>query len=172
MKPPLQLTLAILKPDVFAHPLKYQYVQTRILEAGFYVIKSAVFHPTLELVEQFYEEHREKFFYNRLITFLSSDTLSVHILARENAISYWRNMIGPTKVFKAIHEDPECIRSMVGVSDTRNSVHGSDSPETAKREINFFFPQFRYDDWFKTHEQKLRQAKTVNFDEDSWEHKL
>lgn len=69
------------------------------------------------------------------------------ILAGDNAISKWRTLLGPTKVFKAIFTHPESIRGQFGLSDTRNACHGSDSMQSAKREIELFFPKFDVDRW-------------------------
>ena len=75
--------------------------------------------------EQFYSDHKEKFFYNRLLTFMSSGPSDVHILAEYNAIFKWRQLLGPTKVYQAQFTDPNSIRGMFGLSDTRNAAHGS-----------------------------------------------
>lgn len=74
---------------------------------------------------QFYHDHKDKFFFNRLVTFMSSGPCYIHILARENAIEFWRTMMGPTKVFKTIFTHPESIRGVHGLTDTRNATHGS-----------------------------------------------
>lgn len=67
------------------------------------------------------------------------------ILERENAIQAWRNLLGPTKVFKTIYSHPDSIRGLFGLSDTRNACHGSDSPESAVQEIEKVFPGFKYE---------------------------
>lgn len=80
---------------------------------------------TTEEAEQFYADHKGKFFYNRLLTFMSSGPSDVHILAGYDAISKWRQLLGPTKVYQAQFTDPNSIRGMFGLSDTRNAAHGS-----------------------------------------------
>ena len=70
--------------------------------------------------------------------------------------------MGPTKVFKALHQDPESIRAKYGLTDTRNVTHGSDSPETAEKEINFFFPDFDFEVW-RREEQKWFEDGKVTF---------
>eukprot|EP01117_Protostelium_nocturnum_P010014 TRINITY_DN3570_c0_g1_i1.p1 TRINITY_DN3570_c0_g1~~TRINITY_DN3570_c0_g1_i1.p1 ORF type:complete len:122 (-),score=33.92 TRINITY_DN3570_c0_g1_i1:232-597(-) len=96
--------------------------------------------------EKFYHEHRGKFFYQRLISFMSSGEIEVMILQSKSeertAIPQWRSLMGPTHIVKAKSTAPDSIRALFGYSDTRNAVHGSDSPETAKKEIHFFFPDF------------------------------
>lgn len=67
------------------------------------------------------------------------------ILEREEAISKWRELLGPTKVFKAIHSHPDSIRGLFGLTDTRNACHGSDSPESVAQEIQKIFPNFKLD---------------------------
>ncbi|XP_059156656.1 nucleoside diphosphate kinase 6-like isoform X2 [Physella acuta] len=99
--------------------------------------------------EEFYAEHRGKFFQNRLVSFMSSGPIWSHVLCGDDAIARWRKLMGPTKVLKTVFEDPQSIRGLYGLTDTRNCTHGSDSNETARREINFFFPEFNIDQWFE-----------------------
>ncbi|KAI1284884.1 Nucleoside diphosphate kinase 6 [Halotydeus destructor] len=138
----VQFTLAILKPDVCKNPKAREAIQRLILEEGFSNVKDKEIRLSLQQAEKFYEEHKDRFFYNRLTTFISSGLISVHVLARENAIAHWRKLLGPTKVYRTIFDEPQSLRGMYGLTDTRNSGHGSDSPETAFREIKFFFPDF------------------------------
>lgn len=78
-----------------------------------------------EDAHKFYDEHRNKFFFNRLVTFMCSGPSHVHILAKENAIQAWRDLMGPTKVYMTQHTHPCTIRGRHGLSDTRNVTHGS-----------------------------------------------
>ncbi|XP_076272036.1 nucleoside diphosphate kinase 6-like [Rhynchophorus ferrugineus] len=151
----LQLTLAIIKPHVIKNPFSLEAIRNIIVSSNFKVVKSKRKHITPHEAEMFYEEHMHKFFYNRLITFMTSGPSDVYILAKENAIKDWRTLMGPTKVYKAQFEARESIRGKYGFTDTRNATHGSDSPETAKREIGIFFPEFDYEGWFKTEEPKF-----------------
>lgn len=73
----------------------------------------------------FYEEHKEKFFYNRLLTFMCSGPSDIYILTDHNAIAKWRQLMGPTKVYQAQYTARDTIRGMYGLSDTRNATHGS-----------------------------------------------
>ena len=157
----LQLTLAILKPDVTAHPHVVHKIKEAILERGFYIVRSKRLHLTRARAADFYKEHEGRFFHNRLVTFMSSGPISTHILARENAIGEWRKLMGPTKVFKTIHEDPGSLRGQFGLTDTRNSTHGSDSDESARREIGFFFPEFNIDDWYKQSEMSFSRGDVI-----------
>lgn len=79
--------------------------------------------------------------------------------------------MGPTKVFKTIYEQPNTIRGRFGASDTRNSVHGSDSEENAKKEIGIFFPGFDVDLWYQN-EMDAFIKKQVEFNEDLVEHRI
>ena len=159
----IQLTLAILKPDVSAHPHIAYHIKKMMLNAGFLFVRSKRIHLTQSRVKEFYKEHEEKFFYNRLVSFMSSGPLTVHILARDQAITEWRKLMGPTKVFKTVYEDPDSIRGRFGLTDTRNSTHGSDSEETARKEIIFFFPEFNIEQWYKQ-EARYFEDGEVYFD--------
>lgn len=166
----LQLTLAIFKPDIISHPHIVHQVKHMIHENGFLFIRSKRMHLTRAKVQEFYQEHEGRFFYNRLVSFMSSGPISTHILARENAIAEWRKLMGPTKVFKTIYDEPDSIRGKFGLSDTRNSTHGSDSDKTARREMKFFFPEFNIDDWYDQNEKNFL-TKDVYFDEEHDIHK-
>jgi len=146
----LSLTLALLKPDITNMPYTLEQVRQMILKEGFIVLRSNII-PKMKRAqaEAFYEEHLGRFFYNRLVTYMSSGSVHAHILALPsnnyndtNAIKAWRGLMGPTKVMKTRYIEPDTIRGSFGLSDTRNCCHGSDSLATAKREINFFFPNF------------------------------
>ncbi|XP_026547227.1 nucleoside diphosphate kinase 6 [Notechis scutatus] len=106
---------------------------------------------------RFYQEHSGRFFYQRLVEFMSSGPMRVYILAHEEAITRWRRLMGPTKVYRARHTAPESIRGSLGLTDTRNSVHGSDSAASASKEIAFFFPDFSEEEWHQREEPQLRR---------------
>ena len=81
--------------------------------------------------------------------------------------------MGPTKVFKTRYSDPETIRGQFGLTDTRNSTHGSDSDATARKEMAFFFPDFDPEQFFREISPKLSlEATDVEFDEDKFVHKF
>lgn len=142
-----QLTLAILKPHVTKNPIHYQKIVEKILSANFKIVKTKRRTIALDDAEKFYTDHKMKFFYNRLVTYMTSGPSEVLILAKHNAILDWRSLMGPTKVYRAQFDAPESIRSQFGLSDTRNATHGSDSEDSAKREIAIFFPDFDKKDW-------------------------
>lgn len=82
-----------------------------------------------------------------------SGPIDVYILAGDNVINRWRALLGPTRVYKTVYSHPESIRSLYGLSDTRNVCHGSDSEESAKREIGIFFSNFNVDRWLEEHKK-------------------
>ncbi|NXP57310.1 NDK6 kinase, partial [Chloropsis cyanopogon] len=105
-----------------------------------------------------------RFFYQRLVEFMARDVprggpMWAYILAHEDAVPLWRSLMGPTKVFRARHSDPDSIRGAYGLTDTRNTTHGSDSPASASREIAFFFPEFDEQRWYEQEEPRLRRGR-------------
>lgn len=109
---------------------------------GFEIVRSKLMDMSIEEAERFYGEHEGKFFYQRLVAFMTSGPIIPMILEREDAIAQWRALMGPTHIRRARVEAPGSIRGRFAASDTRNSTHGSDSDESARREIAFFFPDF------------------------------
>lgn len=102
-----------------------QDIHKKILDNKFLVLRTKKTTISTKQAHEFYDEHRNKFFFNRLVTFMCSGPSYLHILARENAIQLWRDILGPTKVFKTVHSHPNTIRGLYGLSDTRNCAHGS-----------------------------------------------
>ncbi len=103
----LELTLAIIKPDVVAHPRRCQEIKQVILENKFYFVRSQEKRLLRSEAERFYAIHKGRFFFNRLVGFMSSGPLSVHILARHDAIAHWRHLMGPTKTFRSVQSPTE-----------------------------------------------------------------
>lgn len=161
----LQLTLAVIKPDVVAHPYRFRVIRDLILEKDFLVVRSKLLRWTRSDAERFYSEHKGRFFYNRLVGFMTSGPMCAQILAGDDAISRWRKLMGPTKTYRAKHLEPESIRGQHGLTDTRNATHGSDSPESATKEIGFFFPEFNIPLWYEREEPLLRTGKATFCDE-------
>uniref|UniRef100_T1JFH3 Nucleoside diphosphate kinase-like domain-containing protein n=1 Tax=Strigamia maritima TaxID=126957 RepID=T1JFH3_STRMM len=98
MKMRLQLTLAIIKPDISIYPFRLRFVRHLLLKNDFLIVRSRKMHLDVNEAEMFYQIHKDKFFYNRLVTYMSSGICYAHILAREDAIGAWRRLMGPTKV--------------------------------------------------------------------------
>jgi len=128
-------TLAIIKPDAVKKKLIGKIIQ-RIEEEGFKISGLKMLHLSKEEAKGFYIIHKDKNFYESLTDFLSSGQIVVMILEGENAIAHWRQVMGSTDPALAA---PGTLRHMYGFSIERNAVHGSDSPQTAAWEINYFY---------------------------------
>uniref|UniRef100_A0A182N809 Nucleoside diphosphate kinase n=1 Tax=Anopheles dirus TaxID=7168 RepID=A0A182N809_9DIPT len=133
------ITLAIFKPHCLKNPIAYETIQQLLSANGLKVIARKRINLSRAEAEQFYEEHKNKFFYRRLVSLMTSGPSEVVLLSGDNAIQQWRNLMGPTKVLKSVYTHPECIRSTFGLSDTRNATHGSDSEQSVTAERKFFF---------------------------------
>ncbi len=131
----LEQTLSIIKPDAVERNLENE-IKNIFLENKFKIIKDKKIHITKAEAEEFYKVHQTKPFYNDLCSYLSSGPIVVMILEKEDAILGNRKIMGATDPKKA---DEGTIRKKFGISIDKNSVHGSDSIENAKIEINFFF---------------------------------
>ncbi|KAF5288435.1 hypothetical protein FQR65_LT02087 [Abscondita terminalis] len=99
--PTLELTLAILKPHIIKNPTSLLEIRNAILSSNFKIVRSDRFTLTNKTAELFYKEHKDKFFFKRLITFMTSGPSDFYIMARHDAVHEWRKLMGPTKVFKA-----------------------------------------------------------------------
>jgi nucleoside-diphosphate kinase len=141
-----QYTFAMLKPDVAKCSLTRDAILSIIEKNGFKIVRIEERLMSLEQAKEFYSEHKKKFFYNRLTTFMSSSPIYALILAKNDAINSWRSLMGKANVYRTIYNDPDCLRSRFGLTDTRNAVHGSDSEKTVRREIAFFYPDFQHFD--------------------------
>ncbi|XP_050996349.1 nucleoside diphosphate kinase 6 [Acomys russatus] len=152
----LQLTLALIKPDAVAHPLILEAVHQQILSNKFLIVRTRELQWKKEDCRRFYREHEGRFFYQRLVEFMASGPIRAYILAHKDAIQLWRTLMGPTRVFRARHVAPDSIRGSLGLTDTRNTTHGSDSVVSASREIAAFFPDFSEQRWYEEEEPRLR----------------
>ena len=128
-------TLSIIKPDAVERNLQEE-IKEEFKKNGFSIIKEKKIHISKAEAEQFYKVHQTKPFYNDLCSYLSSGPIGVMILEKENAILDNRKLMGATDPTKA---EDGTIRKKYGISIDKNSVHGSDSPDNAKIEIDFFF---------------------------------
>ncbi len=128
-------TLAILKPDCVGAN-KTGKVLDRILEAGFRVVAMKMVQLTPETAGKFYEVHKERPFYNDLVSFMCGDRCVPIALEKENAVAAFRELIGATDPAEAADGT---IRKDFATSKQNNIVHGSDSDENAAIEIGFFF---------------------------------
>ena len=131
----IEQTLSIIKPDAIERNLESE-IKKEFVNKGFIIVKEKKIHLTKSEAEEFYKVHETKPFYNELCTYLSSGPIVVMILEKEEAIMANRQLMGATDPKKA---EEGTLRKKFGVSIDKNSVHGSDSLENAKIEIDFFF---------------------------------
>ncbi|EGD77453.1 type 6 nucleoside diphosphate kinase NM23-H6 [Salpingoeca rosetta] len=139
-----EVTLALLKPSIAQHPHRLQTVLRSIHASGFQIVRSRECLLTREQSQEFYKEHKGRFFYRRLVDYTTSAPSVALALARKDGIKVWRSIMGKTKVYQTHIHEQATIRGLFGVSDTRNCVHGSDSPDSARRELAIFFPDEDY----------------------------
>ncbi len=131
----LEKTLSIIKPDAVERNLDNE-IKEMFKTNGFKILKEKKIQIEKFEAENFYKVHETKPFYNDLCDYLSSGPIVVMILEKENAILGNRELMGATNPKEA---KPGTIREKYGISIDKNSVHGSDSVENAKIEIDFFF---------------------------------
>ena len=128
-------TLSIIKPDAFERNL-VENIKNIFIKNNLKIKDSKKIHITKDEAAEFYKVHQSKPFYNDLCTYLSSGPIVVMILDGENAVLGNRKLMGATNPKDA---EENTIRKLYGISIDKNSVHGSDSTENAKQEIDFFF---------------------------------
>ncbi len=131
----LERTLSIIKPDAVERELETK-IKKIFLDNKLNIVDSKKIQISKEEAEKFYKVHQTKPFYEKLCSYLSSGPIIAIILDGENAIQKNRELMGATDPKKA---KDGTIRKLYGISIDKNSVHGSDSPENAKVEIDFFF---------------------------------
>ncbi|MBR58988.1 MAG: nucleoside-diphosphate kinase [Myxococcales bacterium] len=134
----IERTLGIIKPDATARNLTGAIIQ-RIEDEGFRVVGMRQMLLSQNQAEGFYAEHRERPFFNDLVSFMTSGPVVLLAMEREDAITHWRSTMGATNPSDA---PSGSIRNQYGESIERNSVHGSDSPTSATREVGYFFSCF------------------------------
>ncbi|MFH0898363.1 MAG: nucleoside-diphosphate kinase [bacterium] len=132
----MEKTLGIIKPDAVASKYSGRIV-SRIEEEGFTIVAMKKMTLTTNQAENFYTIHKGKPFYDELVKFMSSGPVVVMVLEKENAIQEWRKLMGATDPAQA---EENTLRKLYAKNVGENATHGSDSPETAKQEILFFFP--------------------------------
>ena len=131
----IEQTLSIIKPDAVERNLENE-IKEIFKKNGFSILKEKKIQIEKSEAETFYKVHEIKPFYNDLCAYLSSGPIVVMVLEKENAVLGNRELMGATNPLEATEGT---IRKKYGVSIDKNSVHGSDSVENAKIEINFFF---------------------------------
>ncbi len=131
----IEQTLSIIKPDAVERNLTKE-IKSIFLKNDLIVKDSKKIHITRDEAAEFYKVHQSKPFYNDLCNYLASGPIVVMILEGQNAVVSNRKLMGATDPKKA---ENNTIRKLYGISIDKNSVHGSDSIENAKKEIEFFF---------------------------------
>jgi len=131
----VEQTLSIIKPDAVERNLQEE-IKSEFIKSGFLIVKEKKIHISKIEAEQFYKVHQTKPFYNDLCAYLSSGPIIVMTLEKTNAVLDNRQLMGATNPKEA---NEGTLRKKYGISIDKNSVHGSDSIENAKIEIDFFF---------------------------------
>jgi nucleoside-diphosphate kinase len=131
----IEQTLSIIKPDAVERNLQDQ-IKNDFKNNGFEILKEKKIHISKDEAEKFYKVHESKPFYNDLCAYLSSGPIVVMSLQKENAVLENRKLMGATNPKDA---EEGTLRKKYGISIDKNSVHGSDSVENAKIELDFFF---------------------------------
>lgn len=131
----VERTFSIVKPDAVAGN-NIGKIYQRFEDAGLTIVASRMLHMTKEQAEGFYAVHKERPFYNDLVSFMTSGPVMVQVLEGENAITLNREIMGATNPAEAA---PGTIRADFATNVEENAVHGSDAPETAVTEIQYFF---------------------------------
>lgn len=131
----IEQTLSILKPDAVGKNVIGE-IYSRFEKAGLNIVAARMMHLSQQQAEQFYEVHAERPFFKDLVAFMTSGPVMVQVLSGENAVSQNREIMGATNPQEA---DKGTIRADFADSIDANAVHGSDSLDNAKREIDFFF---------------------------------
>ena len=131
----LEQTLSIVKPDAVERNLQDE-IKKNFIENGFNIKNEKKIQISKAEAEEFYKVHQSKPFYSELCNYLSSGPIVVMILEKENAVLENRKLMGATDPSKA---EEGTLRKTYGISIDKNSVHGSDSLDNAKKEIDFFF---------------------------------
>jgi nucleoside-diphosphate kinase len=131
----VERTLSIIKPDATRRNITGR-INAKFEENGLRIVAQKRLRLTREQAEAFYEVHKERPFYRDLVNFMTSGPVVVQVLEGENAVTKNRDVMGATNPANAA---PGTIRKELAESIEANSVHGSDSPDNATREIAFFF---------------------------------
>ncbi len=131
----MERTLTILKPDTL-QARNAGAIITMLEGEGFRILASKMLHLSQEEAQGFYDVHRERPFFQSLVTFMTEGPVIVMTIEADNAIERLRDVMGATDPAKA---DEGTIRKLFGTNIERNAVHGSDAPETAAFEISYFF---------------------------------
>ncbi|XP_069506196.1 nucleoside diphosphate kinase homolog 5 [Ambystoma mexicanum] len=134
----VERTLALIKPDAIN---KAEEIEDIIIRSGFSILQKRKLHLSPEQCSDFYADQFGKMFFPSLTAFMSSGPIIAMTLSRHQAISYWKELIGPSNSMKAKETHPDSLRAIYGTDDLRNALHGSYCFSSAEREIRFMFPE-------------------------------
>ncbi len=134
----MERTLCIIKPDAVKNGF-VEEINNLIIENGLQILKSKKIKISAEIAEEFYSEHSEKPFFTELVEFMTSDYSVVQVLQGYNAVINYRNLMGATNPNEA---DEGTLRAKFAESLSKNAVHGSDSLDSAQREIDIMLKIF------------------------------
>lgn len=134
---PIEKTLSIFKPDIIRKNLIGEIID-KFEKKKLKIVAMKMLRLTSEQTEKFYEEHKDKLFFKGMVKFMSSSPVVIICFEGENAIKLNRKIMGATNPLEA---NVGTIRRTYGENIDNNAVHGSDSPESAKREIKLFFKE-------------------------------
>ncbi|KAK6181619.1 hypothetical protein SNE40_009441 [Patella caerulea] len=160
---PMEQTVACIKPDGIGTK---DAIIDKIHEAGFRIAAQKETTITKDIAEEFYAEHKDKEYFNDLVQHMCSGPTMFMVLSREDAVSGWREAIGPTDPEKAKVEVPDCIRAVFGSSVLENAVHGSSDPEHAKKSIEKVFGHLEFNS-----DGTVKEMKPVTEQEEQAERK-
>jgi nucleoside-diphosphate kinase len=149
----VERTFALLKPDAIQRGLAGQVVQ-RFERRGLKIIGLKMMRVSRQLAESYYAEHQGKPFYEPLMAYITSGPVIAVVLEGDGAVAIVRKMMGKTNSAEA---EPGTIRGDFALTIGRNVIHGSDSPESAKREIGFFFKAEELQEYQRIDEAWLRE---------------
>ncbi len=133
----MERTCALIKPDILSRKLVGKVI-SMIEENGFEIVEMKKLVFTRELVEKFYAVHADKPFFKGMVDAMSDKPIVALVLEKEDAIKAWRDLMGATNPANA---KPGTIRATFGIDIEKNSTHGSDSVENARKEISLMFPE-------------------------------
>ncbi|KAJ2203712.1 hypothetical protein IW145_003900 [Coemansia sp. RSA 521] len=140
----IEATLALLKPDLFANPLAISRIEHAVAAHSFRIVSRKRVVWTIDDAQKFYAEHEGKPFFARLVSYMTSGPIYALALTKPCAIAEWRQLIGSTRPVQMRINRPDTLRARFGLTDTRNSFHGSDSVQSAIRELELVFGPSAY----------------------------
>lgn len=132
-------TLSIIKPDAVGKNHIGEIISA-FEKSGLRIVACKMIHLTAKQAQDFYAVHKERPFFTPLVQFMTTGPVMIMVLEGNNAIAENRRIMGETNPAVAKEKSPQSIRARFASTIDENAVHGSDSPETAKTEIAFFFP--------------------------------